>query len=127
MSVRWLTIEDLRRSVSKPRNRAVARFFHELRLAEQWGTGIPRMTEACLAAGLAIPEFEELATHFRVTLRVAESEVAAPRAKVLKAREDAALRILRERSESGASARELAQALGVTDRTARTDLHHLIQ
>jgi len=32
-----LTIEDIRRGVSKLRNRVIGRVFHELKLVEQWG------------------------------------------------------------------------------------------
>ena len=63
-----LTIEDIQQGVSKKRNRVIDRAFQELRLIEQWGSGIQRMIEACLAAGLPVPKFEELGTHFRVTI-----------------------------------------------------------
>ncbi|MBI4907033.1 MAG: putative DNA binding domain-containing protein [Acidobacteria bacterium] len=63
-----LTIEDIRRGVSKLRNRAIGRVFHELRLIEQWGSGIQRMTTACQEAGLEAPRLEEIGVHFRVTI-----------------------------------------------------------
>lgn len=63
-----LTIEDIRQGVSKLRNRVIGRVFHELRLIEQWGSGIQRMTAACEEAGLDIPKLEEIGTHFRVTI-----------------------------------------------------------
>ena len=37
-----LTIEDIRKGVSKLRNRVIGRVFHELGLIEQWGSGIQR-------------------------------------------------------------------------------------
>jgi ATP-dependent DNA helicase RecG len=39
-----LTIEDIRRGASKLRNRVIGRVFHELKLIEQWGSGIERMS-----------------------------------------------------------------------------------
>jgi ATP-dependent DNA helicase RecG len=63
-----LTIEDLRHGISKLRNRVLGRVFHLLRLIEQWGSGIERMTAACRDAGLDVPRLEEIGTHFRVTL-----------------------------------------------------------
>jgi predicted HTH transcriptional regulator len=66
-----LTIEDIQQGVSKLRNRVIGRVFHELRLIEQWGSGIQRMTTACLEAGLDAPKLEELGTHFRVTIATA--------------------------------------------------------
>lgn len=66
-----LTIEDIRKGVSKLRNRVIGRVFHELRLIEQWGSGIQRMTAACSEAGLAHPALEEIGMHFRVTISTA--------------------------------------------------------
>jgi predicted HTH transcriptional regulator len=63
-----LTIEDIMQGVSKLRNRAIGRVFHELHLIEQWGSGIQRMTSACQQAGLAAPRLEEIGMHFRVTI-----------------------------------------------------------
>jgi predicted HTH transcriptional regulator len=63
-----LTSEDIRKGVSKLRNRVIGRVFHELGLIEQWGSGIQRMTAACQEAGLPAPVLEEIGTHFRVVL-----------------------------------------------------------
>lgn len=62
-----LTVEDIRRGVSKLRNRLIGRIFHELGLIEQWGSGIQRMTAACRQAGLPEPQLEEIGSSFRVT------------------------------------------------------------
>lgn len=66
-----LTLDDIRRGVSRLRNRVIGRVFHELGLIEQWGSGIQRMTAACREAGLADPILEEVGVHFRVTLLAA--------------------------------------------------------
>ena len=66
-----LTLEDVRLGVSKLRNGVIGRVFHELGLIEQWGSGIQRMTKACLEAGLPEPLLEELGSGFRVTFRLA--------------------------------------------------------
>ena len=63
-----LTVEDIQQGVSKLRNRVIGRVFHELRLIEQWGSGIQRMTTACHEAGLDAPRLEEIGLHFRVTI-----------------------------------------------------------
>ena len=65
-----LTIPEIRQGISKLRNRVIARVFHELRLIEQWGSGIQRMTQACVEAGLPEPKLEEIGTGFRVTFSV---------------------------------------------------------
>ena len=54
--------------VSKLRNRVIGRVFQELKLIEQWGSGIQRMTSACLDAGIGAPKLEEIGIHFRVTI-----------------------------------------------------------
>ena len=102
-------------------------------MVEQWGSGVRRMTDACLAAGLREPEFEEIATHFRVTIRAATSTLSGRRgeasasSKRIDARDSAALAFLAEHSETGgASTSEIAKHLGVTSRTARTLLAGLI-
>ena len=63
-----LTIEDIQKGISKLRNRVLGRVFQELGLIEHWGSGIQRMTAACHDRGLDAPRFEEIGTHFRVTL-----------------------------------------------------------
>ena len=63
------TVDDLRRGISKLRNRVIGRVFHELGLIERWGSEVQRMMAACREAGLAEPEPEEIETRFRVTLR----------------------------------------------------------
>ena len=63
-----LTIDDIKRGVSKLRNRVIGRVFHKLGLIEHWGSGIKRIMESCKEAGFAEPVFEELGIHFRVTI-----------------------------------------------------------
>jgi predicted HTH transcriptional regulator len=69
-----LTIEDSQKGISKLRNRVLGRVFQELVLIEHWGSGIERMTAACRESGLDAPQFEEIGTHFRVTLRPSPAE-----------------------------------------------------
>jgi predicted HTH transcriptional regulator len=57
-----LTVDDVRRGISKLRNRVIGRVFHELGLIEQWGSRIQRMAAACHDLGLAAPVLEELGT-----------------------------------------------------------------
>jgi predicted HTH transcriptional regulator len=63
-----LTIDDIKRGVSKLRNRVIGRVFHKLGLIERWGSGIGRIIESCKEAGFDEPVFEEIGTHFRVTI-----------------------------------------------------------
>ncbi|MBI2193009.1 MAG: putative DNA binding domain-containing protein [Planctomycetes bacterium] len=63
-----LTLEAALAGVSRLRNRVIGRTFRELGLIEQWGSGLGRITAACVNAGLPAPRFEELGANFRVTL-----------------------------------------------------------
>jgi ATP-dependent DNA helicase RecG len=117
-----LTIEDIQRGVSKLRNRTLGRVFQELRLIEQWGSGIQRMTVACLDRGLDAPIFEEIGTHFRVTLS------AVPRRAPSKdVRDEGILSALGASADGGLSTSQIAKAIGLSARAARTRLASLVE
>lgn len=116
-----LTVDDLRRGVSKLRNRVLGRVFHELRLAEQWGSGILRMTAACREAGIAPPLLEEIGMRFRVTLFTARS----PRPRGT-ARDPVDRAILNALESGGKSTAAIASAISLTTRATRTRLIRLV-
>ena len=62
------TIEKALAGSSIVRNRVIARVFRELRLIEQWGSGLRRILEACKSQGIKPPLIEELNNQFRLTL-----------------------------------------------------------
>jgi predicted HTH transcriptional regulator len=64
----WQTIEKALAGSSRIRNRVIARVFRELRLIEQWGSGLRRIVEACQEHGLKPPLIEELNNQFRLIL-----------------------------------------------------------
>ncbi|MBF0236023.1 MAG: AAA family ATPase, partial [Desulfamplus sp.] len=68
-----LTIEDICRGVSKLRNRVIARFFRELDLIEEWGSGIPRIFKEAQTLGLPKPEIVEIGMRVRFIVYLAES------------------------------------------------------
>jgi predicted HTH transcriptional regulator len=114
-----LTVDDVRRGVSKLRNRVIGRVFHELGLIEQWGSGVQRMTHACRHAGLPDPELEEIGLRFRVTLR--SERVAAPYADDL---DRSILDLLAD--GRGRSTAEIAGHLVRSTRATRTRLRALV-
>jgi ATP-dependent DNA helicase RecG len=114
-----LTIDEIRKGVSRLRNRVLGRVFHELRLIEQWGSGIPRMTRACREAGLPDPVLEEIGTGFRVTL--CRDKRGAPELGPL---DDRILEFVRE--TEGASTHEIAEHIGRTPRSTRTRMGRLV-
>ncbi len=115
-----LTIEEIQRGVSKLRNRVIGRVFHELKLIEQWGSGVQRMTQACLAAGLPEPKLEEIGSGFRVTFQLASA--AAPPVDDLNQN---ILRFLRQ--HPGMSTSQVAAHIGRTPRATRERLNQLVQ
>ncbi|WP_227429293.1 RNA-binding domain-containing protein [Psychrobacter sp. I-STPA6b] len=54
-----LTVSDLYAGRSEIRNRAIARVFKLLGYIEQWGSGINRIHDTCVQAGLPTPIIEE--------------------------------------------------------------------
>jgi predicted HTH transcriptional regulator len=116
-----LTIEDIQKGISKLRNRVLGRVFQELGLIEHWGSGIQRMTAACRESGLDAPQFEEIGTHFRVTLS------AIPRSTpATDARNDAILAAIAASSEVGLSTSQIAKQIKLSPRAARTRLASLV-
>ena len=115
-----LTVDDLRRGISKLRNRVMGRVFHELGLIEQWGSGIQRMTAACRDAGMAPPALEEIGTRFRVTLFTARTGTPAIDPT------DRAILVALTASE-GKSTQEIATAIALTPRATRTRLMKLVE
>ena len=113
-----LTLEDLPHGVSKLRNRVIGRVFHALGLVEQWGSGIQRMTTACLESGLAAPAFEEIAMRFRVTFSL-QPERRPARDDV----DETILSLLA--AGDGLTTSEIARNIGLTPRATRTRLARL--
>jgi len=64
-----LSLEDLYKPHSSfLRNKGIGAVFYDIELIEQWGSGIDKMRNACLQAGLPEPQFEER-QGFRVIFR----------------------------------------------------------
>ena len=114
-----LTLEAALSGVSRLRNRVIGRTFRELGLIEQGGSGIGRIVAVCAASGLPIPRFEELGTHFRVTLF--GEHLAAP------VRQEWQTLLLEHLAkEARISTQAAAKLWNTSDRTARTRLRRLV-
>jgi predicted HTH transcriptional regulator len=117
-----LTIEDIQKGISKLRNRVFGRVFQELGLIEHWGSGIQRMTAACHDRGLNAPHFEEIGTHFRVTLSAIPHH--APAKDV---RDEAILAALATSLDAGLSTSDIAKQIRLSARATRTRLAALVE
>ena len=62
-----ISLADLGLGASEIRNRQIVKIFRKAGYVEQLGTGIIRMRESCLDAGLAESKFEEVGSYFKVT------------------------------------------------------------
>ncbi len=54
-----ITIDEIYRGRSEIRNKVLAKVLLKANLIEQWGTGIPRIREACVRKGYQLPEVVE--------------------------------------------------------------------
>lgn len=118
-----LTINDLYEGVSKLRNPVIGRVFHELRLIERWGSGIGRMTRACIDAGLDKPKLEEIGTHFRVTIFTQQKHDSIV-SKIDQTDQD--ILDLLVKGKEGLSTKDISEKIGLTSRATRTRLVRLI-
>ena len=114
-----LTINDLPRGVSKIRNRVITRVLHELRLVEQWGSGVQRMISACRETGLSSPVWEELGNRIRVTMSTKQSNQP-----VLDDTDRGILDALE--SHGGSRTSEVAKMIRLSPRATRTRLAKLV-
>ncbi len=115
-----LTIEEISLGVSKLRNRVIGRIFNELKLIEQWGSGIQRILSTCEENGLAKPKFEEIGTHFRVTIYIEKS-----RTLQLDEHDQAILNLLQ--GSNGMSTHDIANKIKLSTRAIRPRLASLVE
>ena len=72
-----ITVEEIYAGRSEIRNKIIARIFREAGIIEQWGSGIPRIREACEQKGLKTPEISENGMFVKLTIyrRIKETEM----------------------------------------------------
>jgi len=114
------TIQKALQGFSKLRNRVIGRVFKELKLIEQWGSGLQRIIAVSAQEGLKPPLIEEHNNQFRLTLY---SERSNPRQ--LASWEELILTHLE--NNSSITTKEAAKIWNVSDRTARTRLKTMIE
>ena len=111
-----LTLEDALRGVSHLRNRVIGRVFKELKLIEQWGSGLKRIITQCNEAGMALPLFEELGNFFKVTIH--NKKVQKPK---LLPWQKIVIEYLEKNEQI--SSKEAQKIWKISDRTTRTRLN----
>lgn len=113
-----LTIEKAITGSSRLRNRVIGRVFRELKLIEQWGSGLQRILETCRYQGLKTPVIEELNNQFRLTLYSTQVEeiVIKPWGKLL---------LTHLKKKESIATKDAAKIWKVSTRTARLRLKSL--
>jgi ATP-dependent DNA helicase RecG len=117
-----LTISDIKQGISKLRNRIIGHIFHTIGLIERWGSGIQRIISTCDEGGFPEPKFEELATHFRVTIFTTRSH----HKQNIDDSNRAIMDILKHHPE-GLVTNKIAEQIGLSTRAIRTRLLKLIE
>ena len=115
-----LTVDEIKQGVSKLRNRVIGQVFYRLGLIERWGSGIRRIIDSCLEAGFRAHVFEEIGTHFRVTLFT--QVTAKPTIDEVDQKIVSALK-----QSEGLSTKEIAETINKSQRATRTRLINLIE
>jgi len=110
--------------ISRPRNRLIARLLFMVSYIERWGSGITRMIERCREEGSADPGFSETGEEFVVRFVPSMVNQVLRHPDLLNERQRRVIEYLRHHGTIGSGA--YARELGVTDRTARTDLAQLV-
>lgn len=114
------TIQKALQGFSKLRNRVIGRVFKELKLIEQWGSGLQRILTVCEQEGMKPPLIEEHNNQFRLTLYSERS-----RLRQLATWEEVILEYIAR--HSSITTKEAAKIWKVSDRTARTRLKTMVE
>lgn len=114
------TIQKALQGFSKLRNRVIGRVFKQLKLIEQWGSGLQRILAVSAQEGLKPPSIEEHNNQFRLTLY---NERSSPRQMIIW--EELMLKFLE--NNPSITTKEAAKIWNVTDRTARTRLKAMVE
>jgi predicted HTH transcriptional regulator len=115
-----LTIEDMKQGVSRIRNPVIARVFRELKLIEQWGSGVRRIFKEAEEQKLPTPEIVEIGMRVRFSVPLVQSiqvnEGAKPGAQVAGQVAGQVERLLKMLGDDAKSRKELMDALGLKGR-----------
>lgn len=116
-----LTISDIRnKMLSERRNERMAELFHRAHLIEKWGRGIKMILEK-----EPLTEFEEVGTHFITTFKRkhVEGSISENKKKTSEKTSEKVLSIIK--TDKTASARQIAETLGLTSRAVEHQIAQL--
>ncbi|MDO9519025.1 MAG: helix-turn-helix domain-containing protein [Pseudohongiella sp.] len=117
-----MTVEDMKRGVSMIRNPVIARVFKELKLVEQWGSGVKRIFADAAAQGLPEPRIEEIANRLRFIVPLRQIHSIQPESVTQSVTQSFLLQenflpMLKALKDAHLSSSELMNQLGLRHRT----------
>ncbi|MBI3900795.1 MAG: hypothetical protein HY324_01430, partial [Chlamydiia bacterium] len=116
------TLQKALAGFSRLRNHVIGRVFRELKLIEQWGSGLQRILTVCKKRGLKQPQIEEFNNQFRLTIFSVRKEDDDVQAQAWEVK-----LISYFQQTKTITTKAAAKLWGVTDRTARSRLAVLIK
>lgn len=111
------TLQKALAGFSRLRNHVIGRVFRELKLIEQWGSGLQKIFAACKKQKLKAPQIEELNNQFRLTIFSIQERAGMA---VVQAWEEELVSYLKQMKSI--TTKKAAKLWNVTDRTARSRL-----
>ncbi|MBV1884530.1 MAG: helix-turn-helix domain-containing protein [Pseudomonadales bacterium] len=112
-----MTIEDMKRGISMIRNPVIARVFRELKLIEQWGSGVQRIFAEAAMQGLPEPQIKEIANRLRFIIFLAQTQSVTQSVTQSSDLPESLLGLLRALGQGPLSSGELRERLGLKHRT----------
>ncbi|GBE27124.1 hypothetical protein BMS3Bbin03_01044 [bacterium BMS3Bbin03] len=120
-----MTIDDLLDPAhsSKPRNKLIAQVFYDMGIIERYGSGIQRMIDECIEAGLTEPVFEEKFGGFAIIFKKDILTEEYLDSIGLNKRQMAALKIIKTKHRI--TNKDYSEMFKINDRTALRDLQEM--
>ena len=129
-----ITVEEIYAGRSEIRNKIIARIFREAGIIEQWGSGIPRIREACEKEGLKAPEISENGMFVKLTIyrRTKENETNGKNARSnmkisqgakLKEEKKQVYMLIKENGKS--TLRDIAELISISEASVQRRLESL--
>lgn len=123
-----MTLERALAGSSRVRNRVIGRTFRELKLSEQWGSGLQRIIDSCIKQGLIMPKFEDFNVEFKVTMYAQKTAAKSAKksrktTRSIDVRSDKVIDYLKE--HDAISTKDAAKIWKIAPRNARVKLKKL--
>ena len=119
-----ISLETLASGGSFIRNRAIVRALSYMKIMENWGTGVQRIHDACVDAGLPAPEWREVALSFQCIIwRQPDNAEKTAEKTAEKNREEAVLQLLQGQPQL--TYEELGQQLQLSGNQVRYTMAQL--